>query len=211
MSLTGNQTLYAHWTGNSQAPATEAPEKPTSDHGNTTPAQQATNAPEPSSFTVYFDANGGSVNTSSKNVKQDSVYGNLPTPDRSGYTFSGWYTSNGTYINADSRVNLSGNQTLIAHWTEIPVTTTAAPEPETTQAPANTSYTVFFNSNGGSVSQSSKKVKNGSSYGSLPTPTRDGYTFDGWYTSASGGSVVTSDSYVNLSGNQTLYAHWSGN
>ena len=51
----------------------------------------------------------------------------------------------------------------------------------------------------------------GSSYGTLPTPTRTGYTFDGWYTSATGGTKITSSSVVNVSGDQTLYAHWTCN
>lgn len=77
--------------------------------------------------------------------------------------------------------------------------------------PSNPIYTVSFNANGGSVSTSSKTVTSGSTYGTLPTPTRSGYTFDGWYTAQSGGSRVTSSTNVNLTGNQTLYAHWSSN
>lgn len=77
--------------------------------------------------------------------------------------------------------------------------------------PSNPIYTVSFNANGGSVSTSSKTVTSGSTYGTLPTPTRSGYTFDGWYTAQSGGSRVTDSTKVNLIGDQTLYAHWSGN
>ena len=73
----------------------------------------------------------------------------------------------------------------------------------------NEKYTVTFNANGGSVSTTSKTVTNGSTYGDLPTPTRSGYGFDGWYTVASGGTKITSSTKVSLSANQTLYAHWS--
>lgn len=69
-------------------------------------------------------------------------------------------------------------------------------------------YTVSFNANGGRVSPASMTVTSGSSYGSLPTPTRDGYTFAGWYTSASGGTKVTSSTKFTGTSNQTLYAHW---
>jgi len=72
-------------------------------------------------------------------------------------------------------------------------------------------YTVTYNANGGSVDTTSKTVAYGSTYGTLPTPTKTGYTFDGWYTSASGGSLITSNSTVNLTANQTLYAHWTAN
>ncbi|MDO4557195.1 MAG: InlB B-repeat-containing protein, partial [Lachnospiraceae bacterium] len=56
------------------------------------------------------------------------------------------------------------------------------------------SYTVSFNANGGSCSTSSKTVRKGNLYGTLPTPARTGYTFLGWYTSSSGGTKITSSS-----------------
>lgn len=43
-------------------------------------------------------------------------------------------------------------------------------------------------------------------YGTLPTPARTGYTFSGWYTSATGGTKITSSNTV--SSNTTLYAQW---
>ena len=71
-------------------------------------------------------------------------------------------------------------------------------------------YTVNFNANGGNVSSTSKVVVFNHSYGDLPTPsTRTGYTFDGWFTAASGGTQITSSSTFTNIGNQTLYAHWT--
>ncbi len=70
-------------------------------------------------------------------------------------------------------------------------------------------YTVSFNANGGTVSQSSKTVYTGDVYGNMPEPTREGYIFQGWYTSASGGSIVNANTNVDLSSAQTLYAHWT--
>lgn len=69
--------------------------------------------------------------------------------------------------------------------------------------------TITFNANGGTVSPSSKSVNKGEKYGDLPVPTRTNYTFDGWYTSATGGTRITSDTVVNLTSDQTLYAHWA--
>lgn len=71
--------------------------------------------------------------------------------------------------------------------------------------------TVTFDANGGSVSQSSTTVYYESSYGSLPTPTRTGYTFAGWYTSAQGGEKVTESTEVSTQTAHTLYAHWTAN
>ncbi|MDU2155964.1 BspA family leucine-rich repeat surface protein, partial [Clostridium sp.] len=54
----------------------------------------------------------------------------------------------------------------------------------------------------------SKTLTYGSQYGTLPTPTRTGYTFNGWYTAASGGTKVSSTTTIGAS-NTTIYAHWT--
>lgn len=72
-------------------------------------------------------------------------------------------------------------------------------------------WTVKFNANGGSVSKASKAVTRGSKYGTLPTPTRAGYTFSGWYTAKTGGTKVKASTKYSLTSNQTLYAHWTVN
>ena len=67
--------------------------------------------------------------------------------------------------------------------------------------------TVTFNANGGTVSPTKKVYSTNATYGSLPTPTRSGYTFNGWYTAASGGTKITASSTVSTS-ITTLYAQW---
>lgn len=67
---------------------------------------------------------------------------------------------------------------------------------------------IAFAPNGGRVSSGSKTVICGKTYGTLPTPTRRGYTFAGWYTAKSGGSRIGSSSVVRTTRNQTLYARW---
>ncbi|MBO5102855.1 MAG: leucine-rich repeat protein, partial [Clostridia bacterium] len=65
---------------------------------------------------------------------------------------------------------------------------------------------VTFESNGGTEC-ASKAVVSGVAYGTLPTPTRVGYEFGGWYTNSSlTGSAVSESSIVN--GTHTLYAKW---
>ena len=70
---------------------------------------------------------------------------------------------------------------------------------------------VTLNANGGNVSSNKVTVVSGNNYGSLPTPKRDYYTFDGWYTSSNGGSPVSSTTKVGSASSQTLYAHWKQN
>ena len=74
-------------------------------------------------------------------------------------------------------------------------------------APAPPSWTVGFDARGGRVSPTSRSVVGGSAVGTLPTPTRFGYAFDGWFTSASGGTKVTAATVVTA--NVTFYAHWT--
>lgn len=147
------------------------------------------------SKTVRFDANGGRVSPASKvvtcNSSYSNTYGSLPTPTRTGYDFDGWYTqeTGGTKVTANTSVGTDPPATLYAHW-------------------KGKTYTVTFNANGGTVSTTSDTVTYGKKYYSLPSPTRKGYKFDGWYTKKDGGTKVESDTTVTTAANHTLYAHW---
>lgn len=68
-------------------------------------------------------------------------------------------------------------------------------------------YTAYFFNNEHDYRIATKLLANGSTYGTLPTPTKEGYTFDGWFTSANGGEIITSTSVFN--GTSKLYAHWT--
>ena len=73
-----------------------------------------------------------------------------------------------------------------------------------------TIITVTLNPNGGKCKTKSIAVRNGGKYGILPTPTKEGYTFAGWYTKKDDGkgTKVTSSTKVSATKNHTLYAHW---
>jgi uncharacterized repeat protein (TIGR02543 family) len=92
------------------------------------------------------------------------------------------------------------------------ITPTPVPTPTPTPTPVptpTTQYTLTYNANGGTVSPTSKTLKKGETLGTLPTPTRSGYTFNGWYTALDGGNKVGSSTTIN--GNMTIYAHWTKN
>ena len=58
----------------------------------------------------------------------------------------------------------------------------------------------------------SKTILHGQKYGTMPTPTRTGYTFEGWYTGENGtGTKITSDTVLTNENNHTLYANWTVN
>ena len=68
-------------------------------------------------------------------------------------------------------------------------------------------FTVTFNPNGGTVAETSRMVdSNFPEIGELPTPIWAGYDFDGWYTAASGGYLVSTSTVV--SADETYYAYW---
>lgn len=64
-----------------------------------------------------------------------------------------------------------------------------------------------FNPNGGTVTTKTKNVKVKAKAGTLPSPSRKGYTFTGWYTAKNGGTKVTAGTKISKS--QTLYTHWT--
>lgn len=152
------------------------------------------------SYNIKFDGNGA---TSGSMNNESMTYGTAKALStnaytKNGYTFTGWNTkANGSgtaYANKASVNNLatSGTATLYAQWS------------------AN-SYSLAFNANGGSCTEGSRTVKYDTQYGTLPNAARTGYTFDGWYTSATGGTKVSSTTVMKSTAKVVLYAHWTAN
>jgi uncharacterized repeat protein (TIGR02543 family) len=138
-------------------------------------------------YTVTFDANGGTVLPTSGTTGEGWALAELPTPTRDGYTFNGWYTTaTGSTAVTESRV-YGADATIYARWTLK-------------------TYTVTFDANGGTVSSTSGTTGTSWRLSSLPTPTRTGYTFDGWYTAETDGSQVTINTVFGA--NATIYARW---
>jgi len=75
--------------------------------------------------------------------------------------------------------------------------------------PPATTVTVTYNANGGSALPTSATVTVGVPYGTLPTPTRTGHTFDGWFTAQTGGTLVTASTTVTQTTDHTLWARWT--
>lgn len=153
-------------------------------------------------YIVSFDVNGGNSVHENIEIAYDSPYGTLPTPTHSdsSYIFTGWFTEaeGGTQIHDISTVKIANDHTLYAHWDQLEI------------------YTVTLNpnGNGASVTPSSIQIYETLRYGyitSLPTPTRNGYSFTGWYSDAKNGTMVDDYTTVLQNANHTLYAHWSAN
>lgn len=156
----------------------------------------------PETYTVKFNANGGSGAPSSQ-IKTHGVtlYLSSTRPTRSGYTFKGWSTTSSgvqaVKYSPGSAYTSNANITLYAVW----------------QSQAATAYTVSYDANGGSGAPSSQtKYKDVTLTLSSTTPTRSGYTFKGWSTSstASSPTYYAGGSYT-ANSSATLYAVWDEN
>jgi len=139
---------------------------------------------------VHLNANGGICETESFFAVPEMTV-QLPEATRENYTFKGWYTekSGGTRLNGTPYTYVDG-QNIYAQWED-------------------NRRTVTFKPNGGTLKKKSKKVLKGEAVTSYPTPTRKGYTFQGWYTKKTGGVKITKQYVVKK--NVTLYAHWIKN
>ena len=68
---------------------------------------------------------------------------------------------------------------------------------------------IHFDGNGGTVEYSSKIVFKYLQFGKLPSASRAGYEFAGWYTTKKGRTKIESDGVVKISRSKTYYAHWT--
>ena len=151
-----------------------------------------------STYTISFNANGGSGAPSSI-TKKHFTNAMLPSdkPYRTGYTFRGWGTSSSTSYAAyqpRSTFYTNASMTLYAVWS------------------AKT-YTISYNANGGSGAPGSQTKYHGIKL-LIPSiePTKSGYTFLGWSTSTSASSATYQPGdwyYTNA--NRTFYAVWKKN
>ena len=151
-----------------------------------------------STYTISFNANGGS-GAPSGITKKHFTNATLPTatPSRTGYTFKGWGTSSSTSYAAyqpGSTFYTNASMTLYAVWS------------------ART-YTISYNANGGSGGPGSQTKTHGiKMLISRVEPTRSGYTFLGWSTSPSASSAsYQPGEWYYANADRTFYAVWKKN
>lgn len=140
------------------------------------------------SYTITWDLGDGKTETTQQTYGAKLV---LPEePSRSGYTFAGWYTSStgGSQVTSSTTYTTAGASTYYARWT-------------------SKSYIITWDLSDGRTETTNQ------TYGAklvLPDePSRSGYTFDGWYTSSTGGTEVTEDTVYTADGPSTYYARWT--
>lgn len=130
-------------------------------------------------YSVHFETNGGTAVTDLVDV---TTITSLPSTTKTGYTFLGWFYADDTQAHVGDV--LTENVILYAHWQEI--------------------YDVIFDTDGGTAVSNLIDV---TTITSLPTTTKQGYTFGGWFydldytTQAQVGDPVTH--------NTILFAKWT--
>ena len=154
--------------------------------------------PLPSEYTIAFYADGGVVDTIETAGNETLV---LPAaPNKDDHSFEGWFFDSGTWQNELTETTyadkpLTEDVGVYAYYKK-----TEDPDPEPPQK-----YTVQFDTDGGTaVGDMTVSVIDIS-----PVTTREGYTFDGWYTEAAFVKRVTFPYEVTKA--QTLYAKWTQN
>ena len=147
----------------------------------------------PTTFTITFNANGGTGSMEPVTVEEGSRYplpacGFIPPVNMQ---FSGWALSAGGSVIADGAIMVTSNITLYAIWEPVPVN----------------EFVVFFDGNGGTPAVSSMTTI-GHRLAFLPGAFRSGsYRFDGWYTERNGGELITTSTV--FAANTIVYAHWT--
>ncbi len=147
-------------------------------------------------YTVTFDTNGGEMTTRTMTVTYGEELDQMPIPIRMGYVFDGWCDKKegGRYYsdkngNSITTYDKTEDCTLYAMWTEG-------------------SCMITLDANGGTLTgAATRKVKQNGPMVEPAAPTREGYTFIGWYKDAACTQIwnfpmdwVTHD--------MTLYAGW---
>jgi len=162
----------------------------------------------PISHSISLNAQGGTFVAGTNTIfATDPANGSrimetLPTPTRMGFNFLGWYTTiaspEGVRVTTGATGTQFTNSTwLHARWTPVPAL-----------------FDIFLNLNGGSVDPAVVSslvfvtdIGGTLQSQTLPTPTRTGFTFDGWYTALTGGVPVTPSHVFIMSGQ--IFARWT--
>ena len=162
--------------------------------------------PEPTTYTVTFDANGGVLDgDATVEVEEGEKITGAPTASKDGYTFDGWFdaATGGDEI-VLSTYTVTKDVTLYAQYTED-----EEPDPGPGPQPEPETYTVTFDANGGTLSgNATVEVEEGKTIAGAPTAGKDGYTFDGWFDAATGGNKIDLSTYT-VTKDVTLYAQYT--
>ena len=155
---------------------------------------------------VKFRSNGGTTYAKVIVEKGNSFSDegvNLPTPVKTGCRFLGWYTTEDFKESSkfSTTTEITKDVILYAKWSES--------NGETVVSTPTATYSVLFNSNGGTT-LNEVSIEQGKSFAdvnkTLQTPSKSNYRFVEWRLNSENGPVFTKDTKVTK--DITLYAKW---
>ena len=157
----------------------------------------------PESVTVkYVAGTGGSIKgMAEQRIVKGGNTSKVTAEPNTGYVFVKW--DDGKTAAERFETNIQESKTYTATFQKQTVTPATQVTPV---IPAITTYKVTLDPRGGTISKRTIDVKAGEKIGTIPTPTRKGYKFKGWYASVTGGVKITSDTKVTKA--MTIYAVW---
>lgn len=153
-------------------------------------------AKQTETYTVTFNLNYGTNGVyKTEKIATGKTISEPEKPIRSGYTFNGWYTSASGGSKFDFNKKITENVTLYAHWSK-------------SQDPIYY-YTVKFDTVASDVqgTPQEQQVRSGNTVAEPSAPSRDGYTFTGWYIDST--YIEKYDFKSPVTANITLYAKWN--
>ena len=213
-----NKTLHFTCTGQHETP--EMPMYPMADNisglGDQIVAVLCNNVPTGQQSGKYYGLIGGGFTSTAPTLNADKVYESTITLIPSVYCnqFSG---DTGIMHKVLSAQTTDGLKFVVKYDSSTKMWKPAEEvkqmaiwvtcDKHETDTPVPTEFTITFNGNGGTPYVGSMRTTN-QKLTSLPTATRSGrYSFDGWYTAASGGTKITTATVFYE--NTTVYAHWT--
>ena len=142
------------------------------------------------SSTISFDGNGGTPSAASSVTSPVGKLAELPSATYDGHIFQGWFTETEGGTEITTSTVFKSDTTVHAQWIVDPNV-----------------KTITFDANGGTCATTTMKTGADKKLATLPDATRDGYTFDGWYTAEEGGDKITTSTV--FESDTTVYAHWT--
>ena len=139
--------------------------------------------------TIEYELNGGTNPDGAVTTFQHGVTPTLPTPTKPGYDFGGWYTDEYlTHNVSDYDFEKGYNHKLYAKWTDA-------------------SFQIIYETNGGKVLGAPARFTHGTAV-SLPKPSREGYSFKGWFTDKECTKSIEEKTWTEGVADTTVYAKW---
>ncbi|MDE7453683.1 MAG: InlB B-repeat-containing protein [Clostridia bacterium] len=175
------------WYADSQFSGKEVYSIPKSSKGNVEYWAKWT----PKTYSIKYHIDGTEYTESTVTSYTYNVATQLPQPEKANHALDGWYKNSdysGETVGSIAKGEY-GNKEYYAKWNAD-------------------AYNVTLNLDGGELATNLTSYTYGKG-ATLPTPEKDGYRFDGWFTQANGGGTKVESITKTDTGDKTFYAKWT--